>query len=247
MDDDIIQNDNIDAVFDFSPEEEQELMNMANKSVQDDSINNIPNTTTIDLNAHDSITTNPNSNRLVDHQLDGVFSNMAVKPSTEQGKVFEEIEPPSYHDVIVDPSPDYHINCVDENGDVLIEGLPVGDYFVFLVNTFISMTFDILGFFLTTLLSTNHAARLGSQSGLGLTLLRYGCLIKTKVDNDEFPPVEYENGYRPDPEEEKSRREWSAVFIIAMGVFVIIRSNVEFFRLVRMKALIGSTAYHIPA
>ena len=38
---------------------------------------------------------------------------------------------------------------------------------------FISMTFDVLGFFLTTLMATSHAARYGSQSGLGLTLIRY--------------------------------------------------------------------------
>jgi hypothetical protein len=109
---------------------------------------------------------------------DGVFSNMSAKPN--QGKTFEEIEPPSYHDVIVDPSPDYHINCVDETGEVLIEGIcrvnqgfPVGDYFIFFINTFISMTFDVLGFFLTTLMATTHAARFGSQNGLGLTLMRY--------------------------------------------------------------------------
>jgi Protein of unknown function (DUF2370) len=35
------------------------------------------------------------------------------------------------------------------------------------------MTFDVLGFFLTTLMATSHAARYGSQSGLGLTLMRY--------------------------------------------------------------------------
>jgi hypothetical protein len=102
---------------------------------------------------------------------DGVFSNMSAKPA--QGKVFEEIEPPSYHEVVVDPSPDYFVSCVDENGEILIEGFPVGNYFVFFLNTFISMTFDVLGFFLTTLMATTHAARYGSQSGLGLTLMRY--------------------------------------------------------------------------
>ena len=54
---------------------------------------------------------------------DGVFSNMAAKPtSLTAGKIYEELEPPSYHETIVDPSPDYFINCIDESGEVLIEG-----------------------------------------------------------------------------------------------------------------------------
>ena len=44
-----------------------------------------------------------------------------------------------------------------------------------------------------------------------------------------------------DPEEEKSRRLWSATFILCMGVFVCIRALVEFIRLRRMKAMIAST------
>jgi hypothetical protein len=117
-----------------------------------------------------------NSTRVV--PIDGVFSNLSAKPA--QGKVFEEIEPPSYHEVVVDPAPDYNVSCVDETGEILFEGfrvtnlgLPVGDYFLFFLNTFISMTFDILGFFMTSIMATTHAARFGSQNGLGLTLARY--------------------------------------------------------------------------
>lgn len=54
---------------------------------------------------------------------DGVFSNMSAKPA--QGKTYEEIEPPSYHDAIIDPAPDYFVSCVDEDGQVLIEGFDV--------------------------------------------------------------------------------------------------------------------------
>ena len=67
----------------------------------------------------------------------------------------------------------------------------MGDYFIFLVNTFVSMTFDILGFFLTSLMATTHAARYGSQNGLGLTLMRYvliliGIFVEAKVGRDGF-------------------------------------------------------------
>lgn len=55
---------------------------------------------------------------------DGVFSNMSAKPALGNNKVFEEIEPPTYHEAVVDPAPDYFVNCVDENtGEVLIEGI----------------------------------------------------------------------------------------------------------------------------
>ncbi|KAJ3357052.1 hypothetical protein HDU91_005460, partial [Kappamyces sp. JEL0680] len=145
--------------------------------------------------------------RISFHEIDGVFSNMAVKPTDiTAGKIYEEIEPPSYHEAVVDPSPDYFINCVDETGEVLIEGLPMGNYFLFFVNMFISMTFDVLGFFLTTMMATSHAARLGAQSGLGLTLIRYGVLLKSRADGPiEADPFGDER-YR-DPEEEKSRRQ----------------------------------------
>ena len=59
----------------------------------------------------------------------------------------------------------------------------MGDFVLFSITMFISMTFDVLGFFLTTMyddfidfidrLAATHAARLGSQAGLGLTLMRY--------------------------------------------------------------------------
>lgn len=40
----------------------------------------------------------------------GIYGNMSAKPDIS-GRVFEEIEPPSYHEAIVDPAPDYFINC----------------------------------------------------------------------------------------------------------------------------------------
>ncbi|KAJ3254683.1 hypothetical protein HK103_007022 [Boothiomyces macroporosus] len=223
--------------YEISPEEEAELLNMEIPKQEPTEIQPeiVVEQTRIHINEHD-----------------GVFSNMAAKPTALTVKDFEEIEPPSYHDAVVDPAPEYYVNCVDENGEILIEGnsslipgLPVGDYFIYLINVFLSLTFDILGFFLTTLLATSHAARFGSQAGLGLTLMRYGVLVKQKVDENDFPPVEYDNGYQPDPEEEKSRREWSAVFIIFMGLFILLRANIEFFRLRRMRSLVGASAYPI--
>jgi hypothetical protein len=64
--------------------------------------------------------------------------------------------------------------------------------------------------------------------------------LKKKVDEFDYSDIQYDNGYRPDPEEEKSRREWTAMFILLMGVFILLRSNFEFYRLRRMRNLVGS-------
>ncbi|KAJ3309818.1 hypothetical protein HDV04_005597 [Boothiomyces sp. JEL0838] len=161
--------------YEISPEEEAELLNMEIPKQEPTEIQPeiVVEQTRIHINEHD-----------------GVFSNMAAKPTALTVKDFEEIEPPSYHDAVVDPAPEYYVNCVDENGEILIE-------------------------------------------------------VKQKVDENDFPPVEYDNGYQPDPEEEKSRREWSAVFIIFMGLFILLRANIEFFRLRRMRSLVGASAYPI--
>ena len=48
-------------------------------------------------------------------------------------------------------------------------------------------------------------------------------------------------GYRGDLEEEKSRRLWSADFILVFGVLVLFRAVAEYIRLRRMRAMINST------
>jgi hypothetical protein len=67
-------------------------------------------------------------------------------------------------------------------------------------------------------------------------------LLKQKVEEMDFSNIQYENGYHPDPDEERSRRLWTAVFIIIVGFFLIARANAEFWRLRRMRSLVGSMA-----
>ena len=85
--------------------------------------------------------------RITFNEHDGVFSNMAVKPTTNitAGKIYEEIEPPSYHETVVDPAPDYFINCVDDTGEVLIEGM-LATCLLFDITTLISFFFSSLLF-----------------------------------------------------------------------------------------------------
>ena len=59
-----------------------------------------------------------------------------------------------------------------------MDGMPVGSFFSFIWNGMISVSFHIVGFLLTYLLHSTHAAKNGSRAGLGMTLIRYGFYMK---------------------------------------------------------------------
>lgn len=60
-----------------------------------------------------------------------------------------------------------------------MDGLPVGSVFAFAWNALISMSFQLVGFLLTYLLHTTHAAKNGSRAGLGITLVQYGFYMRS--------------------------------------------------------------------
>jgi hypothetical protein len=65
-------------------------------------------------------------------------------------------------------------------------------------------------------------------------------LLKSRADGPlEQDPFGDGEQFR-DPEEEKSRRQWSAVFILVMGGLILVRATIEFIRLRRTRAMIGS-------
>ena len=68
--------------------------------------------------------------------------------------------------------------------EVYVDGLPVGSVFSFIWNGMISMSFQLVGFLLTYLLHTTHAAKNGSRAGLGLTLVQYGFYMKGSSSKD---------------------------------------------------------------
>ena len=68
--------------------------------------------------------------------------------------------------------------------DLLIEGLPAGSILSFAFNFLISVSFQFVGFMLTYLLHTSHAAKYGSRAGLGVTLIQYG--LFSKAINDDL-------------------------------------------------------------
>ena len=52
----------------------------------------------------------------------------------------------------------------------------------------ISMSFQLVGFLLTYLLHTTHAAKNGSRAGLGITLVQYGFYMRSGSHKATTPP-----------------------------------------------------------
>ncbi|KAI1797255.1 hypothetical protein LXA43DRAFT_404001 [Ganoderma leucocontextum] len=126
---------------------------------------------------------------------DGVFANVSAKPSRgievvdSNGEVHivpEEVQketPPSYAEAQADAVPPYWETTVhapaaalDPNAYMIVDDLPSGPVFSFLMTAFVSYFFQFAGFVLTYLLHTTHAAKYGSRAGLGITLIQYGLL-----------------------------------------------------------------------
>ncbi|KAJ3102878.1 hypothetical protein HDU96_009479, partial [Phlyctochytrium bullatum] len=126
---------------------------------------------------------------------DGVFANLNVasQNSTSYDKNFEEIEPPSYQDAVYEATPAYFdatvVSSFSDDGDVVVEGFPVGNFFTFFVNLIVSMSFDFIGFLLTSMLATSHAAKVARFS------FRVGH-HSDKAKTDEEASL----AYRTDPE-----------------------------------------------
>lgn len=133
---------------------------------------------------------------------DGVFANVVAKPTRpvrvqngdEAYVVPEDSQseaPPSYAQAQADAVPPYWETTVhapfapDSMGEMIVDSLPTGSLFSFCWNMLVSISFQFVGFLLTYLLHTSHAARLGSRAGLGVTLIQYGFALRGRLDNGE--------------------------------------------------------------
>ncbi|KAJ7507946.1 hypothetical protein B0H11DRAFT_1969429 [Mycena galericulata] len=142
------------------------------------------------------------SQRVVGNNADGVFANVTAKPTApvrvQDGDstylVPEDTRaepPPSYASAQADAVPQYWETTVHAPfapgvaGEMIIDSLPSGSLFSFLWNMLVSISFQFVGFLLTYLLHTTHAARLGARAGLGVTLIQYGFALRSKGDSSE--------------------------------------------------------------
>ncbi|TBU32618.1 hypothetical protein BD311DRAFT_714456 [Dichomitus squalens] len=126
---------------------------------------------------------------------DGVFANVSAKPSRgvevvdANGEVHivpEEVQketPPSYAEAQADAVPAYWETTIhapaaamDPGAYMIVDDLPSGPVFTFIMTAFVSYFFQFAGFVLTYLLHTTHAGKFGSRAGLGITLIQYGLI-----------------------------------------------------------------------
>ena len=85
----------------------------------------------------------------------------------------------------------------------------------------ISMSFQLVGFLLTYLLHTTHAAKNGSRAGLGITLVQYGFYMRNSATRDTNPlPEDPQYGQPMDsnnPNFDPSKLADSAAAVAAMA------------------------------
>ncbi|KAJ9647327.1 hypothetical protein H2199_002314 [Coniosporium tulheliwenetii] len=200
---------------------------------------------------------------------DGVFANLSAKPT--RGEEVEE-KPPTYEQAAADATPPYWETTILAPGmvsdEVFVDGLPVGSVFSFIWNAMISMSFQLVGFLLTYLLHTTHAAKNGSRAGLGITLIQYGFTMKgsssssggggsmgdgtgngdmgmggapTDPNAHDFDPNMVADGVADAAASGAggiSTSEWLAYVLMIVGWFILIRSVSDFLRARRHEQLV---------
>lgn len=136
-----------------------------------------------------------------------------------------------------------HVGALE---DLIIEGLPLGNFFGLAWNLLVSMSFQFIGFLLTYLLHTTHAARCGSRAGLGITLVQYGFYLRTRaaqILDGTLPDDMMGPGADPPiPTEQSNRVSWwsesagmqqsttneqSAPALLARGIHFVFRQVTE--------------------
>ncbi|WFD44080.1 hypothetical protein MPSI1_002745 [Malassezia psittaci] len=70
---------------------------------------------------------------------------------------------------------------VGEPSNLILDGMLLGTLFGFIWNVFVSGSFQFVGFIMTFLLHTTHAAKLGSRTGLGITLIQYAGSLLSRL------------------------------------------------------------------
>ncbi|KAJ4288342.1 hypothetical protein N0V88_007380 [Collariella sp. IMI 366227] len=196
-------------------------------------------------------------------QSDGVFSNLSAKP--EQGGEQKEELPPSYEQAAADQAPPYWETTILAPGlggpdDVYIDGLPVGSFFSFIWNGMISMAFQFVGFLLTYVLHSTHAAKNGSRAGLGITLIQYGFYMKAPppgasgggmhaggVEGEGYvhPPDPNSHNFNQDEVNrgedggsDISGNDWAAYVLMIVGWFILIRAVSDYLKVRRHEQLV---------
>lgn len=175
-------------------------------------------------------------------------AELTIKQTYEQAAA--DAVPPYWEMTILAPG----MGGLDE---VYVDGLPVGSIFSFIWNCMISTSFQLVGFLLTYLLHSTHAAKHGSRAGLGITMIQYGFYMKAGPTGDAPPVMNGPDGYAMPPSDpnahdfdagdvtdgagglgDVSGGEWVAYMLMVGGWFILIKSIAEFLRARRHEQLV---------
>jgi Protein of unknown function (DUF2370) len=125
----------------------------------------------------------------------------------------------------------------------------------------ISMSFQLVGFLLTYLLHSSHAAKNGSRAGLGLTLVQYGFYMKGGSTTTPAPPTNTDTQLPTDPNSHVhagdaaasssssssssssnlnalTSSDWLSYVLMIVGWFILIRAVSDFLRARRHEQLV---------
>lgn len=179
----------------------------------------------------------------------------------------------TYEQAAADAAPPYWETTILAPGlggpdEVYIDGMPVGSVFSFVWNGMISMSFQLVGFLLTYLLHSTHAAKNGSRAGLGITLIQYGFYMKgggngsgsngggadgmpgdggyaapPDPNSHDFDPGSVQNGGGGGGDGgsglgDLGSSEWIAYVLMIVGWFILIRSVSDFLKARRHEQLV---------
>ncbi|KAJ3372705.1 hypothetical protein GGF31_001730 [Allomyces arbusculus] len=225
---------------------------------EDDDDDDAPIATLMPVTSPDSSAPPSPPRRTISAKSDGVFSHLSAKPEVAPTARSDSPTappadlPPSYETAVTDPTPAYFDNTIFttqlDDGELLVEGLPVGSPMTFFLAMFISMSFQFAGFLMAYLLATSHAGRMGAKAGFGVTLLQYGILLRTRVMDIEdsgnpLGDADFASSLPPDttPDEAEGiliRTEWVSYLLLVCGWYLLIRSAIEFFRVKRLQAVV---------
>ncbi|KAI9266418.1 hypothetical protein EDC94DRAFT_603665 [Helicostylum pulchrum] len=208
------QRSDLEDTFDLNEEEEEEEVRTQTES------NRLLPSSTDHTPYH--IVSIPSSN-------DGVFSNMSAKPESDSTKP-DEI-PPSYEEASADATPPYWQTTIIAPADMgdatLVEGLPVGSLLSFFWNLTVSASFQLVGFMLTYLLHTTHAAKDGARAGLGISLIQYGFFVRSRGTLDE--DFDYD-GEGHETGQDATQADIVAYLMMFLGWFIVLRAVSDYYR-----------------
>ena len=134
---------------------------------------------------------------------------------------------------------------VGEIPDMIQDGMMVGTIFAFCWNLFVSASFQFIGFILTFLLHSTHAAKFGSRVGLGASFVQYGLDMRLTLD------ASLSRASQDDEDDEivsmptagaVQRSRIGCDLLIAFGVFICVEACIKYMLLYRKSARIVAEA-----